>query len=190
VRHQQSRPSANPSIHSDDSRELAYQQAAGLSEVLRHFTVARNQESGLRAIHFVLFAPYLLSFGRLPSLTLITYTNLHQSPDTFSLLPLAVNMSRKFASLILVLQRIQGHTEPRLKFSSPVSSSERAQYSAIIDEILASGDLQTISAKQIRKGLQARLGFDISDKKVSWSGSAFLLLAATKESAPGHLGLI
>jgi upstream activation factor subunit UAF30 len=47
-----------------------------------------------------------------------------------------------------------------------VLPSERAQYSAIIDDILAEGDLNTISAKQIRRGLQARLGIDISEKKV------------------------
>jgi hypothetical protein len=48
----------------------------------------------------------------------------------------------------------------------PLLPAERAQYSAIIDGILASGDLQTISAKQIRKGLEAKLDIDISDKKV------------------------
>jgi len=45
--------------------------------------------------------------------------------------------------------------------------SEKAQYSAIIDDILASGDLQTISAKQIVKSLQAKLDVDISDKKAA-----------------------
>jgi upstream activation factor subunit UAF30 len=48
----------------------------------------------------------------------------------------------------------------------PLLPAEHAQYSAIIDGILASGDLETISAKQIRKGLQAKLEIDISDKKV------------------------
>lgn len=47
-----------------------------------------------------------------------------------------------------------------------VLPAERAQYSAIIDGILATGDLQTISAKQIRKGLAAQLDLDLSDKKV------------------------
>ena len=47
-----------------------------------------------------------------------------------------------------------------------VLPSEAAQYSAIIDGILASGDLDTISAKQIRKGLQAAIGHDLSEKKV------------------------
>lgn len=43
--------------------------------------------------------------------------------------------------------------------------AERAQYSAIIDGILASSDLQTISSKQIRKSLQAALQQDVSEKK-------------------------
>ncbi len=47
-----------------------------------------------------------------------------------------------------------------------VLPSERAQYSAIIDGILASSDLTTISAKAIRKELAAALDVDISDKKV------------------------
>jgi hypothetical protein len=49
-----------------------------------------------------------------------------------------------------------------------VLPNERAQYSALIDNILASSDLQTISAKQIRKQLQAALDVDISEKKVSF----------------------
>jgi upstream activation factor subunit UAF30 len=47
-----------------------------------------------------------------------------------------------------------------------VLPAERAQYSAIIDGILASSDLQTISSKQIRKSLQQALQHDISEKKV------------------------
>ncbi|OAF98724.1 SWIB-domain-containing protein, partial [Paraphaeosphaeria sporulosa] len=39
------------------------------------------------------------------------------------------------------------------------------QYSAIIDSILEEADLNTISAKRIRKGLQERLGHDISGEK-------------------------
>jgi hypothetical protein len=50
---------------------------------------------------------------------------------------------------------------------STVLPAELAQYSAIIDGILAEGDLQTISAKAIRRQLQEKLGFDITDKKVS-----------------------
>lgn len=48
-----------------------------------------------------------------------------------------------------------------------LTPSETAQYSAIIDDILASSDLTTISAKHIRKGLQAKLNEDISDKKAA-----------------------
>ncbi|KAF2242728.1 SWIB/MDM2 domain-containing protein [Trematosphaeria pertusa] len=40
-----------------------------------------------------------------------------------------------------------------------------ASYSAIIDSILASSDLNTISAKRIRKGLQERIEYDISHQK-------------------------
>ncbi|ORY00003.1 hypothetical protein BCR34DRAFT_116988 [Clohesyomyces aquaticus] len=40
-----------------------------------------------------------------------------------------------------------------------------ASYSAIIDEILAASDLNTISAKRIRKGLQEKVDYDISHQK-------------------------
>ena len=40
------------------------------------------------------------------------------------------------------------------------------KYAAIIDDILENADLNTISAKRIRKGLQERLGHDISGEKV------------------------
>jgi len=43
--------------------------------------------------------------------------------------------------------------------------AEQAQFSALIDGILATADLSTISAKKIRKELQAKLTVDISDKK-------------------------
>jgi hypothetical protein len=41
-----------------------------------------------------------------------------------------------------------------------------ASYSAIIDGILARSDLNTISAKRIRKGLQEQVEYDISGQKV------------------------
>ncbi len=41
-----------------------------------------------------------------------------------------------------------------------------ASYSAIIDSILAASDLNTISAKRIRKGLQAAVDYDITPQKV------------------------
>lgn len=55
-----------------------------------------------------------------------------------------------------------------LRLTCAVLPAEQAQYSAIIDGILASSDLSTISAKQIRKTLQEKLEHDISDKKVNF----------------------
>ncbi|KAG4029882.1 hypothetical protein MFRU_014g01770 [Monilinia fructicola] len=46
-----------------------------------------------------------------------------------------------------------------------LSPEENSKYSIIIDRILKEGDLSTISAKQIRKDLQAELGFDLSHQK-------------------------
>ncbi|KAK5123973.1 hypothetical protein LTR85_002170 [Meristemomyces frigidus] len=42
---------------------------------------------------------------------------------------------------------------------------KRASYSAIIDSILASADLETISAKAIRRGLQERVDDDLASEK-------------------------
>jgi hypothetical protein len=50
--------------------------------------------------------------------------------------------------------------------SSIVTPEEEAQYTPIIDDILANADLATISAKAIRKGIQTRVDHDISAKKV------------------------
>lgn len=47
-----------------------------------------------------------------------------------------------------------------------VLPAERAQYAAVIDGILSSSDLATVSAKAIRKGLAEKLGTDLSEKKV------------------------
>ncbi|KAF2752923.1 SWIB-domain-containing protein [Pseudovirgaria hyperparasitica] len=44
-------------------------------------------------------------------------------------------------------------------------SDPQASYVTIIDSILKGADLNTISAKRIRKGLQAQLEYDISDQK-------------------------
>jgi hypothetical protein len=44
--------------------------------------------------------------------------------------------------------------------------TEREQYSAIIDGILASADLQKISARQIRARLAAQPGVDLANSKV------------------------
>jgi hypothetical protein len=49
-----------------------------------------------------------------------------------------------------------------------VPAEQRASYAAIIDEILASADLETISAKRIRNGLQKRVDYDLTPQKVCW----------------------
>ena len=50
--------------------------------------------------------------------------------------------------------------------SPPVPAEQRASYAAIIDEILANADLETISAKRIRNGLQERVDYDLTPQKV------------------------
>ncbi|CAI6341593.1 unnamed protein product [Periconia digitata] len=49
--------------------------------------------------------------------------------------------------------------------AAPLSPQASSMYAAIIDGILANSDLNTISAKRIRKGLQERLDHDISEHK-------------------------
>ena len=66
-----------------------------------------------------------------------------------------------------------------------VLPSERAQYSAIIDGILANSDLNTISARRIRGELEARLGVDVSDKKVRQLPGA--ALRSTLHYVPSHV---
>lgn len=48
-----------------------------------------------------------------------------------------------------------------------VSSEERERYTKIIDDILATADLETISRKKVRQSLEIRLGGqDLSEQKV------------------------
>ena len=50
----------------------------------------------------------------------------------------------------------------------PIVSPEReASYVSIIDCILATSDLNTISEKRIRKGLEAAVNDDLTNQKVS-----------------------
>lgn len=49
--------------------------------------------------------------------------------------------------------------------AEPLSAELEAAYAVIIDDILRSSDINTISAKRIRKGLQERVGRDISHQK-------------------------
>lgn len=41
-----------------------------------------------------------------------------------------------------------------------------SQYTRIIDHILKTSDLATVSRKKVRKGLEQELGKDLSDQKV------------------------
>lgn len=50
---------------------------------------------------------------------------------------------------------------------SVVSAEQAVSYGAIIDDILAHSDLASVSAKQVRKQLAEKLGYDITDQKVS-----------------------
>ncbi|PFH60018.1 hypothetical protein XA68_11571 [Ophiocordyceps unilateralis] len=50
--------------------------------------------------------------------------------------------------------------------STPLTSEEHDRFTSIIDDILANADLETISRKKIRQGLEAALGGrDLSDQK-------------------------
>ncbi|KAG5930605.1 hypothetical protein E4U53_002198 [Claviceps sorghi] len=50
--------------------------------------------------------------------------------------------------------------------SAPLASDERRRYTEIIDDILATADLETISRKKVRQGLETRLGGkDLSEQK-------------------------
>jgi upstream activation factor subunit UAF30 len=51
-----------------------------------------------------------------------------------------------------------------------VPAEQRASYAAIIDEILSTADLETISAKRIRNALQERVDYDLSGQKVCGVG--------------------
>ncbi|KAK3990922.1 upstream activation factor subunit spp27 [Cladorrhinum sp. PSN332] len=49
--------------------------------------------------------------------------------------------------------------------SAPLTDEETDSYSRIIDGILAAADLQTVTRKKIRQGLEAAIGKDLSDQK-------------------------
>ena len=54
-------------------------------------------------------------------------------------------------------------------YSSAVSEDERKRFTPIIDSILVAADLETISEKRIRKGLQTAIEYDLTEKKVPTS---------------------
>ncbi|KAK3376877.1 hypothetical protein B0T24DRAFT_677737 [Lasiosphaeria ovina] len=49
--------------------------------------------------------------------------------------------------------------------SAPLSSDEKVKYTRIIDGILAAADLQTVTRKKIREGLEEAIQKDLSDQK-------------------------
>ncbi|CAP64885.1 uncharacterized protein PODANS_5_4270 [Podospora anserina S mat+] len=49
--------------------------------------------------------------------------------------------------------------------SAPLTDEETTEYSRIIDGILAAADLQTVTRKKIRQGLEAAIEKDLSDQK-------------------------
>ncbi|EON96528.1 putative swib mdm2 domain protein [Phaeoacremonium minimum UCRPA7] len=52
--------------------------------------------------------------------------------------------------------------------SAPLTSEEKSQYTGIIDAILATADLATISRKKVRQGLERALGGkDLSEQKIA-----------------------
>lgn len=60
-----------------------------------------------------------------------------------------------------------------------MSTDERTRYTAIIDAILATANLETISRKKIRQGLETSLGGkDLSEQKVKLN---FHLEARTRQ---------
>lgn len=50
-----------------------------------------------------------------------------------------------------------------------MTAEEEASYTRIIDGILATADLQTVTRKKIRQGLEAAVDKDLSDQKVGLS---------------------
>lgn len=68
-----------------------------------------------------------------------------------------------------------------------MTPDERERYTFIIDEILESADLETISRKKIRQGLQAALGGqDLSDQKVCNLSTSVALASFRLLQPPFH----
>lgn len=79
-----------------------------------------------------------------------------------------------------------------IAYNFAVSDEERKRYTASIDAILATADLETISRKKIRQGLEAAEGRDLDDQKVRLSlnfrwlpfGAAHLVRPANSPRLP------
>lgn len=72
---------------------------------------------------------------------------------------------------------------PTLLTVFPVTPEETNEYTNIIDSILATADLETISRKKIREGLEAELGGkDLSAQKVGLSTASRSELLAVRRT--------
>jgi hypothetical protein len=49
-----------------------------------------------------------------------------------------------------------------------VTTEEEIEFTRLIDNILATADLQTVTRKKIRQGLEAAVGKNLSEQKVSF----------------------
>ena len=58
------------------------------------------------------------------------------------------------------------HYRRKVLTTEAVSPEHQASYVVIIDSILAASDLNTISSKRIREGLQRAVDYDIAPHKV------------------------
>ncbi|EHL02052.1 putative Upstream activation factor subunit spp27 [Glarea lozoyensis 74030] len=72
--------------------------------------------------------------------------------------------------------------------STPLLPSETAQFSAIIDGILAHSNLDTVSAKTIRKELAAKLDLNLDDKRKAVAALIHERFDHAQQSGPGTNG--
>ncbi|KAJ4291406.1 hypothetical protein N0V88_005999 [Collariella sp. IMI 366227] len=71
--------------------------------------------------------------------------------------------------------------------SALLTDEERASYTRIIDDVLSKVDLQTVTRKKIRQGLEAAINKDLSDQKSSASEDADARLAAELQAQENRL---
>lgn len=62
--------------------------------------------------------------------------------------------------------------------SCTVSDEQRASFTKVIDSILAASDINTISSKRIRQGLQATVNYDLNDYKVGLAPQFTFMICA------------
>ncbi|RAO68234.1 uncharacterized protein BHQ10_004246 [Talaromyces amestolkiae] len=67
-----------------------------------------------------------------------------------------------------------------------LSDEQRASFTKVIDSILAASDINTISSKRIRQGLQATVNYDLNDYKVGLTLQFTIMIRAVAniEQAP------